>query len=420
MKKVQSMYFKKANTFIFSKKDFHQKHHSFSLKKLRLETENQVEEFTKKSKVIMTEYEDLKNDSENFLQGYKLVENKGYEEEIFKDQKKIIPFVKLISIYKNKGYKVPNISLKNNLFKPNILYENINQIKKHLMHSKIGYREKKEVEYLKKLYLCVKEKKKEKQKTKQKETKEIKLDLSPIHKLTNNRSALTITNNEKGKKGFLKIFNKYTDNLNNSEIKNYKKETLKLKKYNESVKSMIESIKPHKNFFSRRRSMFPFFRKKESLPKSRFQVDNFNQTKMNFYNIRRNKKPSSLISHIKLDLTKIKNFSKDYISRNYLDPLKDITNSTTLTQQSIFGKDNSISQLIETSGGVNDCMKVIRNTQKIINNYDFNNFRRMIQSRNGNEEEVKQIIKTIQNLDKKINHLDKDIVFNIEKYKSNL
>ena len=288
------------------------------------------------------------------------------------------------------------------------------------MHSKIGYREKKEVEYLKKLNLCVREKKKENQKTNKKETKEIKLDLSPIHKLTNNRSALTITNNEKEKKGFLKIFNKYTDNLNNSEIKNYKKEALKLKKYNESVKSMIESIKPHKNFYSRRRSMFPFFRKKESLPKSRYQIDNFNQTKMNFYNIRRNKKPSSLISHIKLDLTKIKNFSKYYISRNSLDPLKDITNSTTLTQQSIFGKDNSISQLIETSGGVNDCMKVIRNTQKIINNYDFNNFRRMIQSRNGNEEEAKTIIKTIQNLDKKINHLDKDIVFNIEKYKSNL
>ena len=166
MKKVQSMYFKKANNFIFSQKDFHQKHHSFSLKKLRLETENQVEQFTKKSRVIMTEYEDLKNDSENFLQGYKLVENKGYEEEIFKDQKKIIPFVKLISIYKNKGYKVPNISLKNNLFKPNLLYENINQIKKHLMHSKIGYREKKEVEYLKKLNLCVKEKKKRKPKNK--------------------------------------------------------------------------------------------------------------------------------------------------------------------------------------------------------------------------------------------------------------
>jgi hypothetical protein len=183
---------------------------------------------------------------------------------------------------------------------------------------------------------------------------------------------------------------------------------------------MIESIKPHKNYFSRRRSMFPFFRKKQSLPKSRFQIDNLNQTKMNFYNMRRNKRPSSLISRVKLDLTKIKNLSRYYISRNYLDPLKDITNSTTLTQQSIFGKDNSISQLIETSGGVNDCMKVIRNTQKIINNYDFNNFRRMIQSRNGNEEEAKTIIKTIQNLDKKINHLDKDIVYKIEKFKSSL
>ena len=65
-------------------------------------------------------------------------------------------------------------------------------------------------------------------------------------------------------------------------------------------------------------------------------------------------------------------------------------------------------------------MKVMRTTQKIINNYDFNNFRRMVMSRNMTEDKENQIINSIKSLDKKINHLDKDIVYQIEKFKSSL
>ena len=112
MKKVKSEYFKRANRFIFSNKDFYQNRYNFSLKKIREDSVNQVEKFEKKSNVIMTEYQNLKEDSENFLKGYSQLENKGYEDEIFKQQKKILPFMKLITIYKNNGYKVPNLSIK--------------------------------------------------------------------------------------------------------------------------------------------------------------------------------------------------------------------------------------------------------------------------------------------------------------------
>ena len=120
----------------------------------------------------------------------------------------------------------------------------------------------------------------------------------------------------------------------------------------------------------------------------------------------------------------MKNISKlNILTRNNHTPdfFNDITNnSTTLTQPSIFGKDISVTQLIEPNGDLNDCMKVMRTTQKIINNYDFNNFRRMVMSRNMTEEKENQIINSIKNLDKKINHLDKDIVYQIEKFKSSL
>ena len=100
MKKVKSGYFTKANRFIFSNKDFYQNRYNFSLKKIREDSYNQIEKFEKKSDIIMTEYQNLKEDSENFLKGYSQLENKGYEDEVYKQQKKVLPFMKLITIYK--------------------------------------------------------------------------------------------------------------------------------------------------------------------------------------------------------------------------------------------------------------------------------------------------------------------------------
>ena len=433
MKKVRSGYFNKANRFIFSNKDFYQNRFNFSLKKIREDSINQVEKFEKKSNIIMTEYENLKEDSENFLKGYSQLENKGNEDEIFKQQKKVIPFMKLISLYKNKGYKVPNLSTKNNLFKPNILFQDINDIKKHIMLNKFGKREKKELNYLNKLNTFVKDIKKEIIRKK----KKLKLNFSSSQSLLKIKNSLSVTNLHKNKRTS-SIFSldkndfietKFEDLFNKQEIldtKQLKKEEKELKEYNEKLKVMISNIRPIK--ISRRKSMISIFRKSDYLRRNKIipfqKQESLNQTRMISFNFRRKKnKPNSLISNKKPDLN-IKTLStKNILSRNNItfDYFNDITNnSTTLTQPSIFVKDNSVNYFIEPDGGINDCMKVMRNTQKIINKFDFNNFRRMVMSRNMTEEKENQIINSIKNLDKKINHLDKDIVYKIEKFKSSL
>ena len=433
MKKVRSGYFNKANRFIFSNKDFYQNRFNFSLKKIREDSINQVEKFEKKSNIIMTEYENLKEDSENFLKGYSQLENKGYEDEIFKQQKKILPFMKLITIYKNNGYKVPNLSIKkNNLFKPNLLFQNINEIKKHIILNKFGKREKKELNYLNKLNTCVKEIKKEIIRKK----KKIKLNLSSSHSLIQNKNSFSVINLHKNKRSD-SLFtldkndfrdNKFEDYFNKQETldtKKLKKEEKELKEYNQKLKIMISNIKPIKTI-SRRKSMISFFRKSEYIKRNKIipyqKQETLNQTRMLSFKRKKNK-PSSLISNKNPEFT-IKNIStKTILTRNDIksDLFNDITNtSTTFTQPSFLIKDNSVTQLIEPNGGFSDYMKVMRNTQKIINNYDFNNFKRMIMSRNMTEEKENQIINSVKNLDKTINHLDKDIVYKIEKFKSSL
>ena len=434
MKKVKSGYFTKANRFIFSNKDFYQNRYNFSLKKIREDSYNQIEKFEKKSDIIMTEYQNLKEESENFLKGYNQLENKGYEDEVYKQQKKVLPFMKLITIYKINGYKVPNLSTKNNLFKPNLLFLDINEIKKHIMFNRFGKREKKELNYLNKLNTCVKEMKRESIRKNRKNN----VNTSPSHKLLKYKNSFSVINLHKNKRSdSLFILNKNDfienkiDNLNlfnKQEIldsQKIKKEEKELKEYNEKLKTMISNIKPIKKI-SRRKSMISFYRKPEYIKRNKLisfqKQESLNQTGMIHFK-RRKFKPSSLISHKKPDFN-MKNISKlNILTRNNHTPdfFNDITNnSTTLTQPSIFGKDISVTQLIEPNGDLNDCMKVMRTTQKIINNYDFNNFRRMVMSRNMTEDKENQIINSIKSLDKKINHLDKDIVYQIEKFKSSL
>ena len=123
MKKGKSQYYRKANKFIFSNKSFYKRDLILNLKQFRNDSESQIEKFNKKNKQFLKEYEILKNDSDKFIKGYKRLENRGNEDELFNNHLRVLPFMKLITIYKNKGYKVPQLTSNYNLFKPNILFQ---------------------------------------------------------------------------------------------------------------------------------------------------------------------------------------------------------------------------------------------------------------------------------------------------------
>ena len=187
-------------------------------------------------------------------------------------------------------------------------------------------------------------------------------------------------------------------------------------KYNENLKEIISNIKPNDKS-KRRKSMYPSLKNNLNNRESMIMNENSNQTRLDF---RFSKRPSTLTSKKKISFSSLTNIKKGNVkSRNKHIQFKNnfTSNSTTFSQQSIFGKDNSINNLIDTSGGVKDCIKIIKNTQKIVNNYDFS-FRKKVHRRNIPHINEYRNINTIEFLDKKINHLDKDIIYSIEKFKT--
>ena len=315
--------------------------------------------------------------------------------------------MKLITIYKNKGYKVPQLTSNYNLFKPNILFQDNDEIKRHFMLNKFGYNEKKEFKYLNKLNSCIREKRKEKA-----------FDEDSSLDLSSSRQNKTISNS----KNSFSLF-KLNNPNNKPSLFNLKKEnnidddqTELIIKYNENLKEIISNIKPNDKS-KRRKSMYPSLKNNLNNRDSMIMNENSNQTRLDF---RFSKRPSTLTSKKKISFSSLTNIKKGNIkSRNKHIQFKNnfTSNSTTFSQQSIFGKDNSINNLIDTSGGVKDCIKIIKNTQKIVNNYDFS-FRKKVHRRNIPHINEYRNINTIEFLDKKINHLDKDIIYSIEKFKT--
>ena len=407
MKKGKSQYYRKANKFIFSNKSFYKRDLILNLKQLRNDSESQIEKFNKKNKQFLKEYEILKNDSDKFIKGYKRLENRGNEDELFNNHLRVLPFMKLITIYKNKGYKVPQLTSNYNLFKPNILFQDNDEIKRHFMLNKFGYNEKKEFKYLNKLNSCIREKRKEKA-----------FDEDSSLDLSSSRQNKTISNS----KNSFSLF-KLNNPNNKPSLFNLKKEnnidddqTELIIKYNENLKEIISNIKPNDKS-KRRKSMYPSLKNNLNNRDSMIMNENSNQTRLDF---RFSKRPSTLTSKKKISFSSLTNIKKGNIkSRNKHIQFKNnfTSNSTTFSQQSIFGKDNSINNLIDTSGGVKDCIKIIKNTQKIVNNYDFS-FRKKVHRRNIPHINEYRNINTIEFLDKKINHLDKDIIYSIEKFKT--
>ena len=272
MKKGKSQYYRKANKFIFSNKSFYKRDLILNLKQLRNDSESQIEKFNKKNKQFLKEYEILKNDSEKFIKGYKRLENRGNEDELFNNHLRVLPFMKLITIYKNKGYKVPQLTSNYNLFKPNILFQDNDEIKRHFMLNKFGYNEKKEFKYLNKLNSCIREKRKEKA-----------FDEDSSLDLSSSRQNKTISNS----KNSFSLF-KLNNPNNKPSLFNLKKEnnidddqTELIIKYNENLKEIISNIKPNDKS-KRRKSMYPSLKNNLNNRDSMIMNENSNQTRLDF------------------------------------------------------------------------------------------------------------------------------------------
>jgi hypothetical protein len=74
------------------------------------------------------------------------LENKGNEDELYDNNKRLFPFMKGITIFiKIKDTKFLNYQQINNKFKPNNLFQNNDEIKDFFLLNKFGYNEKKRI-----------------------------------------------------------------------------------------------------------------------------------------------------------------------------------------------------------------------------------------------------------------------------------
>ena len=500
-----------------------------------------ITDFEKKGIINLDKYHYLKSQTRDFIAYYfHYLKKKEEEQEKLKIGNLNTPFLNLINKYITLGYKIPNLSTKDNLFRNSLLIENPNKLNQFFDINKLTIKEFKDLNYLKKLefflYIIQEIIKKEKISdesfilTNENEIfekinyytpniiKDKKGKLKFIHNKNNKNKIidkyLNITNEDNFKKRDSKTFkthkiyntlstaeefignennnlsnklnrsNKslfkiskvkknielnlddYNDNNNYSSYKslefnnnsNYnlteekiKEENKILKSYNDSIKKCIKNIENEKDFYiSKNKFFFPSTttnsKKKINFKKVNLNSSNFNNktslNNFNKFNLRtvkttknQNKKVINfLLPNNKLNDSPNNNIIKNF--NNYLKNLKErisiinkrrktysnlssnIINTTITENKKKSITDNYLNELINPNkGDLNDFLRVITKTKNKIQNYNFDNFKKMVYSRNLNENSKMKIISNVENLDKKILDLDKELIKVVEKNK---
>ena len=208
----------------------------------------ELEDFKKKDELLKKFHNQLIIDNNNFLESYSNVQKmypRNTEEK----------FHELITQYKQKGYKIPDLSIKRNLFTPNPLLLDKNKLNNYYSFYKKKKRtislltpktKDKHLQFLKNEENLVEKElfkiRKKKRKDEGKDYSPIKTEITEVTTETNG----LITNNT--------IYTDYSTSKNKSILnkiiqkklrKELKKENEEIKTYNESISNLITRIKFH-------------------------------------------------------------------------------------------------------------------------------------------------------------------------------
>ena len=386
-------------------------------------------EITKEIK--LKEYNNLKQNSTEFLTTYFHLKKKK-KEEMKKINNAINPFFDLINEYVQRGYKLPDLtSERKNIFRRSLLIEAPKYYKEYFEINKLSTKEINELNFL------------------QRFKKNINIMLDIKNNLKKNDKSKTIdTDNESNNLNeFVEILNKIqTKNvpsnpvekkIQEEEEENKEKERNELTAYNSFIKNLINSVeKDHikqKINLNKAGFLFPASTQAKRQIKIKFGLSpnkksndspkNDNNNNTSFFN------PLHSSVNVRNSLKKkinIKNrnsymsVKKQKNNRHSLPLLNgyntiNLTTSTTLNEQTINSISNSLG---EPNGEINDFLKVISKTKRRLLDYDSENIRRIILSHHLNDNEGKKIIDKLNKLDKKIMGLDKELIKALEKNKS--
>jgi hypothetical protein len=207
----------------------------------------EMKNFNKDLEQRMEEYQELKEENENFSKKFKQTEKLKEFENRFKApsgnaQKKIEEtFIDLIRLYKEKGYNIPDLSVKNNLFEQSaLLLENEKILDFYKFNSKL--KDDKDLEFLNKINTLLNEKLTASDEPNEGQ-KKLKKRRSNFLKLSSDN-----TNNDGGKISLLEM--QRQEDIPLDELIKQSKE---IRRYNRSVKNLLKTereslINPNQTF----------------------------------------------------------------------------------------------------------------------------------------------------------------------------
>ena len=264
-----------------------------------------------------------------------------------------------------------------------------------------------------------------------------------------NLDDISVNNNNNNYSSYKSLETNNYSNYNLTEEK-IREENKILKLYNDSIKKCIKNIETEKNFYvSKTKFILPSTTKNSAKKKNNYKKiilnsSNFNN-KSNLNNSNNLLRPSKTtknkdkkIINFLLPNNKLNNSSNNIIKsfNNYIKNIKErisiinkrrktysnlssnIINTTITEKRKKTITDSYLNELINPNkGDLNDFLRVITKTKNKIQNYNFDNFKKMVYSRNLNENSKMKIISNVENLDKKILDLDKQLIKVVEKNK---
>ena len=122
---------------------------------------HEIHSYNTKSKDSTKYFRLLSNETDDFLYSYKTIQTKKEKEKaLIKDKNLTSPFLDLINAYSIKGYKIPDLSYKHNLFAPSILTSEPSKVIPHFKNDKKNknkdFRDCKDMKFMRKLNTLIK------------------------------------------------------------------------------------------------------------------------------------------------------------------------------------------------------------------------------------------------------------------------
>ena len=398
-------------------------------------------------------YNKLRGGSTDFLKGYaEIKKSKEIEQKQIKDKKLMSPFLDLINEYNEKGYKISSLeNMEKNIFKPSILIEENNKLNQYFKINKFSKKEKKEIHYLKKVKNCVKKEEEKIMIQKKKKNLEQSDLISEYSERTIKKRDLSSDSLPQSQ---LSQITKRNMNITHGNLGlNFIKLEQQLTKYNENIKTLIQNEEEEriKNNSKINKESYPFpmttknikynkmnFRKNNSNSEKTKTNNNNNNNNINNFSISQSirnksnvdktkktivvKSQKNVSSYLNFVNGTIRNVSRGNNKTNTQIDLPEVgvtkLHSRNRTLSTTFNDPITKDSFMANSNGeIKDFLKVVTKTKNKIANYNFDRVKRIILSRNSNDY-TKKMINNIKKLDKKILHLDKDLIKAIEDNKT--